>query len=454
MAGGTRRTVQVLVAVVAVVLGACEDKDDLTGPPPGGQLELAQVSTGALVTCGVAPGSPAYCWGSNQTGALGIGSAGGPTDIRSRPVLVTGGLSFKQVSTSGEHSCGITDDGAAYCWGANERGELGTTATLETCEVVLGPLRSVPCSPSPVLVAGGLTFAAITTNANFTCAVTTTGAGYCWGDNTFGQLGTTSAVESCTVAGATGPCALTPVPVAGGLTFASINTGALSNHVCAVTTGNDAYCWGAAGLGQLGTSAQLDDCIVFGSPEPCARTPVVVAGGNDFASVSAGSNFTCGVTTANAALCWGANDSGQLGNASVTTCPITDAIFPCATTPVAVQGGQSFAQVEAGSVHACGVTTGNQGYCWGSNQNGAVGSTAAAQTCNVDGLSFNCFRAPVQVTGNISFRSIDAGDEFSCGIDTNNQTFCWGLNSSGQLGDGTTINRPTPVRVRAPAPIV
>lgn len=442
-----------VVAVMVVVLGACDEKDDVTGPGEG-QLLLTQVSTGALVTCGVATGGAAFCWGSNQTGALGIGSVAGLNDIRTTPVRVVGGLSFKFVSTSGEHTCAITDAGEAFCWGANEHGELGTTAALQTCDVVLGPIRTVPCSASPVPVAGGLTFSSITASSNHTCGVTASGQGFCWGDNIFGQLGTTAALETCTVAGVSRPCALTPVPVAGGLTFASINTGALSNHTCGTTTAGQAFCWGAAGLGQLGTTAQLQTCIVFGSPEDCATTPVPVEGGRTFRSVSAGSNFSCGVTTGNQAFCWGANDSGQLGNSSVTTCPIPGAGFPCSPTPVAVAGGLNFALVEAGSVQTCGVTTDNRAFCWGSNENGAVGSTATPQSCGGNGTqAFNCFRTPVAVAGGISFQIVDAGEQHSCGIATNNRTFCWGANSSGQLGDGTTTNRPTPVPVRPPATI-
>lgn len=461
MATCTRTAGFVLVTAVLAVLTGCEDKDDFLGPLPGRPVPgvqeflLRQVSTGAGVACGVAlGGSPVFCWGNNQTGALGIGSAAGPNDIRTVPTLVVGGLSFKAVATSGEHTCAITDAGQAFCWGANEHGELGTTAQLQTCNVVIGAITSVPCATSPVPVAGGLTFASITAASDHTCGVTTEGQGFCWGDNDFGQLGTTAGLQTCTVIGITAPCALTPVPVAGGLTFASINTGAISSHTCGVTTAGQAFCWGAAGTGQLGTTAALDNCTLFGNPVPCALTPRPVAGGLTFASVSAGGVFTCGVTTGNKAFCWGGNDSGQLGNTSVTTCPLPNVDVPCSPIPVAVEGGLNFTSLEAGSAHTCGITTGNQAFCWGSNLNGAVGSTATPATCVIPGViqdfSFDCFRTPVAVAGAISFQSLDAGDEFTCAVATSGEPFCWGGNSKGQVGDGTTINRPTPVQVSPP----
>ena len=460
MARGTRRTAFLLTTTAFAYLAGCDDTDTVTEFGPGAeQFRLEQVSTGLLVSCGVAAaGSPAFCWGNNQTGALGIGTAAGPSDIRAVPTLVVGGLSFRSVSTGGEHTCGITDAGQAFCWGANEHGELGTTAQLQTCDVLIGAIRTIPCSPSPVAVAGGRTFSGITTSTDHTCAVTTTGQGFCWGENSLGQLGTTAALETCTVAGVAIPCAREPVPVAGGLSFASINTGALSNHTCGVTTAGQAFCWGVAGSGQLGTTATLDTCTTFGVSVSCAQTPVPVAGGRTFASVSAGGTFSCGVTTGNQAFCWGRNESGQLGNTTVTTCPIPGTNFACATTPVAVEGGLSFAVVEAGSAHTCGVTTGSQAFCWGSNLNGAVGSTAAPATCVIRGVTqdfeFPCFRTPTAVTGGGSFESIDTGDEHTCVIATSQQAFCWGINEDGQLGDGTTTNRPTPVPVARPVPTI
>ena len=463
MGACTGRAGLVMVTAVVAVLAGCEDKSDFFGPlpgQPGGVQEflLTQISTGVGVTCGIAAnGGPAFCWGNNQTGALGIGTAAGPNDIRTRPVQVAGGLSFNAISTSGEHTCGITGAGQAFCWGANEHGELGTEATLQQCEVSIGAITSVPCATVPVPVAGGLTFASITTALDFTCGVTTGGQGYCWGDNDFGQLGTTAGLDNCTVIGVTAPCALTPVPVAGNLTFASINTGNTASHVCGVTTNGAAYCWGAAGVGQLGTTANLDTCTLFGQPIDCARTPVPVAGGHTFANVSAGGLASCGVTTGNDAFCWGSNQSAELGNSTVTTCPVQGVDFPCAPTPVPVEGGLDFTDVEVGSAHACGLTTASQAFCWGSNLNGAVGSTATPATCVIQGTTqdfpFDCFRTPVAVTVAASFLSIDAGDEYSCGIATTGEALCWGVNESGQLGDGTTTTRRTPVRVLPPETI-
>ncbi len=187
-----------------------------------GGLTFTAVNAGVYHTCGVTTAGAAYCWGLNTLGELGDGT----TVERTSPTPVAGGLTFAQLGRVGfYHNCGVTFDGAAYCWGDNTWGQLGDgTTTWE---------------PSPVLVAGGLTFAAVSAGSYHTCGVTSGGAAYCWGGNSAGELGDGTFTQRTS-----------PVAVAGGLMFATVSAG--DSHTCGVTTGGAAYCWGDNPSGQLG----------------------------------------------------------------------------------------------------------------------------------------------------------------------------------------------------------
>jgi alpha-tubulin suppressor-like RCC1 family protein len=305
-------------------------------------------------------------------------------------VTVTGpAISYSAVNVGVYSSCGLiaggTLPGAAYCWGDNTYGELGNGSNT--------------ASLTPVAVSGGLTFTQIGVGRGFVCAVTTAGAAYCWGDNTNGELGNGTTANSST-----------PAAVSGGLTFSQVSAGFDSS--CGVTTSGAAYCWGAAG--ELGNGSNNS-----------STTPVPVSGGLTFAQVSSGNGFSCGVTTAGAAYCWGGNNGfGVLGNGSTTS----------STTPVAVSGGLTFAQVSAGELASCGVTTSGDAYCWGENADGDLG----------DGSTTNS-STPVAVSGGLTFVQVSVGNAETCGLTTAGAVYCWGDNGEGNFGNGSETSSTTPV---------
>jgi alpha-tubulin suppressor-like RCC1 family protein len=361
--------------------------------PAATALAFSQLSAGKSgYTCGVTPDSRVYCWGWNAFGQLGRGTTS-EFSLSPAPVLTT--LDFRQVSAGGSHTCGITSDNRAYCWGSNRLGALGDGTTTDQA--------------TPVAVAGGHLFRQVDAGADFTCGVSyPDGRAYCWGDNTFGQLGSGSSSTSPS---------LTPIALVGGLYFQQVRTGQV--HACGVTTTNRAYCWGNNGNGRLGDSTTVN------RPRPTR----VAAGTRRFRQVVAGHDYTCAVTTTYRAFCWGYGSAGQLG--------IGKAIS--SFWPRAVAGGLSFRRVTTGNYHTCGETTGSRAYCWGYNGAGYLG----------DGTTTSRL-SPVPVVGGLSFAQVSAGWTHTCGKTPAGVAYCWGDNTVGQLGDGTQNARSSPTPVVSP----
>jgi len=133
---------------------------------------FATLSAGSNHTCALTAGGRAFCWGANPLGQLGDSTRAN----RGTPVAVAGALVFTRLSAGGVHTCGLTATGAGYCWGANIAGQLGT-----------GTADSLEISPQPV--AGGLHFRVIAAGGAHTCGLTTDSLAYCWGNNADGELG-------------------------------------------------------------------------------------------------------------------------------------------------------------------------------------------------------------------------------------------------------------------------
>lgn len=353
-----------------------------------GTLSFRQVSAGGHHTCGVTVNDLAYCWGDGR--ALGAGII----SYQLRPVAVLGGLRFREVSAGFRHTCGVTTDNRAYCWGPNTTGALGTGIAHDHW--------------TPTAVAGALRFRQVSAGNVHTCGVTTGDAAYCWGSGFAGQLGYGTSEPG------TDPDRKTPIAVAGGLRFRQVSAG--NFYTCGTTTANVAYCWGHHGTGGLG--------------QRTSSTPAAIPGRLSFRHVVAYFGFsehhTCGVTTGDLAYCWGDNDSGQLG----------DGTSSFRRNPVAVAGGLKFRQVSVGNTYTCGTTTGKRVYCWGYNRLGQLG----------DGTLTNR-SMPVAVASGLQFSGVSAGHTHSCGVSTDNRAYCWGYNLDGQLGDGTELQRRRPVAV-------
>jgi alpha-tubulin suppressor-like RCC1 family protein len=141
-------------------------------------LHFTQLTAGGLHACGLTASGELWCWGANGSGQLGADAA---LDSSAAPQRVAGGLSFAAVAAGSRSTCAITTDGSAYCWGANDAGQLGAAASA-SCD-------GAPCSRAPLAVSGGLRFTEISVGDLHACGLSVDGIAYCWGKNDRGQLG-------------------------------------------------------------------------------------------------------------------------------------------------------------------------------------------------------------------------------------------------------------------------
>ena len=304
--------------------------------------------------------------------------------------------SMVMIATGGEHTCGLTTGGGVKCWGRNNYGQLGNGTTTD--------------SATPVDVAG-LTSGviAIEAGAYHTCAITNSGV-LCWGENSQGQLGDGTTTNRTA-----------PVFVSG-LANSTLAVSAGYYHTCALTASGGVKCWGDNANGQIGDGTTTD-----------RLTPVNVSGLTSGVSAIAiggflAEGFSCALLASGGMQCWGYNGQGQLGDGTLNS----------SATPVDVSGLTSgVALISAGGAHTCALTTSGGVKCWGNNYSGQVG----------DGTS-ETRETPTNVSGLASgVSSVIAGGEHTCALTSNGGAKCWGLNSYGQLGDGTTTSSSTPVSV-------
>ncbi len=386
-------------------------------------------------TCAVVTGGQVRCWGDNSTGQLGNGTFGSS----STPVGVTG-LSGATVLAMGDrHVCALVTSGQARCWGANSRGELGN-GTSGSASPTIVSVTGVSGAVGVALSGGG--------DGGTSCVVLAVGGVRCWGDNSSGELGVGTVGSGSALrvgvtglsgavqiaGGSTQTCALvdggkvrcwganssgqlgnattipSPTPVSVGTVTGATRTSAGGEHGCALVSGGQGRCWGRNEEGQLGN----------GTPSATpSTTPVAVTGLSGAIRIAAGNRFTCALVSGGQSRCWGANDRGQLGNGTTTT----------SSTLVAVTGLSGAVELGAGGRHVCAIVAGGQVRCWGANDRGQLGngtSSAGATT------------TPVTVSGLSGATRISAGAEHTCVVLSGGQVRCWGGNTRGQLGNGTS----------------
>jgi len=196
-----------------------------------------------------------------------------------------------------------------------------------------------------------------------------------------------------------------------------------SFHTCAVTDDGRAFCWGWGGAGALGT----------GNAEN-RTTPTQVAGTDRYEQITTAVYHTCALRQDGAALCWGQNFGGMLGNGGTAA----------VGQPVLVAGGHTFVKLETQLLHTCGLEVDGSLWCWGNNADGQLGVMPAGEECtDPDGNVFPCRKMPVRAGGEHTFIDFSVGWYHTCGVKANGETYCWGWNGLGQLGNGTAADSST-----------
>ncbi|OGT41708.1 MAG: hypothetical protein A3F13_03015 [Gammaproteobacteria bacterium RIFCSPHIGHO2_12_FULL_40_19] len=282
----------------------------------------------------------------------------------------------------------------AQCWGGNFQGQLGDGSTTST---------NKPTTAVSVVTSGITT---ITGSFDYTCAVVNTGA-KCWGYNGLGELGDGTNTNS-----------LTPVDVYG-LTSGVIDiTAGGQGQTCALLSGGNMKCWGFNTVGQLGNGTTTN-----------SNVPVSVVGlSSNVIAITEGDFYTCALLNTGTIQCWGANESGQLGNGTTTN----------SLAPVTVSGLSGVIAISGGSAHVCALLNTGAVKCWGLNTSGQLGNGTTTTSTT-----------PVDVSGLSSgVSAVTAGDFHTCALMNTGGEKCWGNNFHGQLGNGTTaINSSVPIDV-------
>ncbi|MBI2891813.1 MAG: hypothetical protein HYY13_13650 [Nitrospirae bacterium] len=461
----------------------------------GSLANVVAISVGSENTCALRSDGAAYCWGDNYYGQLGIGNT---TDTYT-PAAVSGGNTFTAISTTGSHACAITSGGGAKCWGWNNVGQLGEGSGSGP-EVCNG--QSCAMTAQTVLGVGGVgslsNVVSISAGSRVACARLSDGGARCWGLSNNGQLGNGGTANSTT-----------PVIVAGfgagtgalGVTGSSAGG---ADHNCAVMSDGTERCWGSNTTGELGngTNTGPDDCSGnacgkssgavqtltsvawasngsqtsfalmadgtlqswgYNTPNsplgrvcgaPCASPGAVTvlegpvgliaptrarASGSGAGAtrahepISAGDGHACAVATDGQARCWGLNANGQLGIGSTTN----------STTPVKITSIGNVVSVSSGGSHACALVAGGTVKCWGKNANGQLGDNSTTERTSPVAVcdAGSCATSLSKVA------AIAAGGSHTCALIYDGTIKCWGLNTSGQLGDGTNNQSLTPVAV-------
>ncbi|KAA8818294.1 hypothetical protein CSQ85_09030 [Bifidobacterium rousetti] len=371
-----------------------------TGKLPNG-VQIETLSAGDGHSLAIGDDGNTYAWGYNGNGQLGINS----TTKSSVPVKVKtpDGVHFTQVSAGSDYSLAVGDDGNTYAWGWNYYGQLGNDSIVK--------LSSVPVK---VKTPDGVHFTQVNAGSMHSLAIGDDGNTYAWGNNEAGQLGNNSTNSSSV-----------PVKVKtpDGVHFAQVSAGSM--HSLAIGDDGNTYAWGSNSNGQLGNDSTHSSSV---------PVKVTIPEGVHFTQVSAGGRYSLAVGDDGNTYAWGDNEYGQLGNDSTNKSRV----------PVKVKtpDGVHFAQVSAGGGHSLAIGDDGNTYAWGSNSNGQLGNDSTEDS-----------HVPVKVTmsDGVHFTQVSAGWGYFLAIGDDGNTYAWGYNGYGQLGDETTDEHHTPVTVHMPA---
>ncbi len=373
---------------------------------------------GSVSECEIRSPGTLWCWGSNTSGQLGLGD----TTTRTVPTQVGTETTWTSVSEGNSHACATRSDGTLWCWGSATYGGLGNggTATQTSPTQVTSPSTTgwgpvsvgygATCStrtdttlwcwgdnqnaqigdgtstnrlsPTQVTTPASTGWSSVANGDRHTCAIRTGNLLYCWGNNSYGQLGQGNGTNSST-----------PIQVPG-TTWSALAAGQF--HSCATKTDGSLWCWGQNTTGQVGNGTTTN-----------ATSPARVGTGTSWSRVAAARQHTCAGQSDSTLWCWGLNGNGQLGDGTLTA----------RTTPVQVvvpfPTGWSLTELGAEASRTCATRADSSLWCWGAGYGTVV--------------------HPALLDGTSTWRKPSNGLNFACALRSTGALFCWGSKAAARL---------------------
>jgi RHS repeat-associated protein len=309
-------------------------------PPVGlpGGLKATAVAAGGNHTCALLVTGEVSCWGYNQAGQVGVGTAAGEVRTPSAPLVMPNGSAVTAVAAGGSVTCALLTGGQVTCWGSGAALGNGVGGT-------------VPAPPAPIAMPGGAAALGISAGSNHVCALLVGGQVTCWGSDATGQLG-----NGATTGSVLSPPA--PITLPTGTTAAAVSAG--TDFTCVLLDTGQVTCWGSDGYGQLGNGATTG--VITAPP-----APITLPAGTTALQVSAGTTHACALLNTGGVTCWGSATDGRLGNGSYS------GTVTAPPAPVELPGQAVASDVSAGGVQTCATVAVDQVSCWGYGYRGAVG---------------------------------------------------------------------------------
>lgn len=390
---------------------------------------ITAIAAGGDYSLALAANGHVWAWGNGFNGQLGSGFAAGsrpfpyevsqqvpdpaPIGTVTTPVFnpdggtyatarnvtitsATAGASISSIMAGMRHTIVLMADGTVWAWGSNSNGQLGFS-------VGSGPLPEYTISPLPVQINGLAGTTAIAAGNAHNVALKNNGTVWTWGFNAFGQLGQGNTTDSST-----------PTQVAG----LSVVTAIAAGGAHTLVLKNDGTVW------SWGSGQTLNPNTVF----DYVTTPRQVTGLSNIIAIAAGGSASYAVRSDGTVWAWGFNGQGQIG----------DGTFTNRGVPVQVSNLAGIINVAAGGGHAVALRNDGTLWAWGNNQYGQLGT---------GDINFSPSQTPVQVANLSGISYIETGLDHNVAVKTNGTVWAWGVNFNGEIGNGTTMNRPAVVQL-------
>ena len=322
-------------------------------------------------------------WGANDYGTIGDGTTSGKTS----PVQIGTDNNWVRVATGNIHSLGLKSDGTLWAWGDNSIGQLGNgTLIAET---------------SPVQIGTADNWVSISAGIIHSIGLKSDGTLWAWGDNSLGQLGDGTMTEQDY-----------PVQIGTENKWISISAGGL--HSFGLKSDGTLWAWGFNDHGELGDGTTNSQAA-----------PVQIGTDNNWITVSAGMYHSIALKSNGSLWAWGYNADGAVGDGTGIT----------QYSPVQIGIDNKWTAITASQLHSIGLKSDGSLWTWGYNADGELG----------DGTTVSRL-SPIKIGAENDWVSIAAGASHSFGSKSDGTVWAWGYNSEGQLGDGTTLLKTDPIQ--------